>query len=63
MRGSFRFLHGSLLDNRSIFPAPFEVTIIKERDDYVAEIDLQDAAALLGLDPEGRRQVTHIHDV
>ena len=28
----------NLLDNRSVFSAPFEVTIVKEGDDYVAEI-------------------------
>jgi len=38
VRGPFLFLHVNLLDNRSVFSAPFEVTIVKEGDDYVAEI-------------------------
>lgn len=36
--GPFLFLHVNLLDNRSVFSAPFQVTIAKEENDYVAEV-------------------------
>ena len=38
VRGPFLFLHVNLLDNRSEFSAPLEVTLRKEGDDYVGEI-------------------------
>jgi hypothetical protein len=38
VRGPFLFLHVNLLDNRSEFQAPLEVTLRKEGDDYVAEV-------------------------
>jgi hypothetical protein len=37
-RGPFLFLHVNLLDNRSEFSAPLELTLRKEDDDYVAEV-------------------------
>ena len=37
VRGPFLFLHVNLLDNRSEFAAPLEVTLRKEGDDYVGE--------------------------
>ncbi len=38
VRGPFLFLHVNLLDNRSEFSAPLEVTLTKEGDDYVTEV-------------------------
>jgi len=38
VRGPFFFLHVNLLDNRSEFQAPLEVTLWKEGDDYVGEV-------------------------
>jgi hypothetical protein len=38
VRGPFLFLHVNLLDNRSEFAAPLEVTLQKEGGDYVAEV-------------------------
>jgi hypothetical protein len=38
VRGSFLFLHVNLLDNRSQFSVPLEVTIRREGDDYFAEV-------------------------
>ncbi len=38
VRGPFFFLHVNLLDNRSEFQAPLEVTLRKEGDDYVGEV-------------------------
>jgi hypothetical protein len=38
VRGPFFFLHVNLLDNRSEFQAPLEVTLRKEDDDYVGEV-------------------------
>jgi hypothetical protein len=38
VRGPVAFLHVSLLDNRSEFSAPLEISIRKEGDDYVAEV-------------------------
>jgi len=38
VRGPILFLHVNLLDNRSEFSAPLEVTLRKEGDDYVAEV-------------------------
>jgi hypothetical protein len=38
VRGSFLFLHVNLLDNRSEFSAPLEVTLRREGNDYVAEV-------------------------
>src|SRR5262247_1115609 len=38
MRGPFAFLHVNLLDNRSEFSAPLQVSVRKEGDDYVAEV-------------------------
>ena len=38
VRGPFLFLHVNLLDNRSEFQAPLEVTLRKEGDDYVGEV-------------------------
>lgn len=37
VHGPFLFLHVNLLDNRSVFSAPFEVTLAREGDDYVGE--------------------------
>jgi hypothetical protein len=36
--GPFLFLHVNLLDNRSEFSAPLEVSLRKDGDDYVAEV-------------------------
>jgi hypothetical protein len=38
VRGPFLFLHVNLLDNRSEFSAPLEVSLRKEGDDYVGEV-------------------------
>jgi len=38
VRGPFAFLHVNLLDNRSEFSAPLQVSVRKEGDDYVAEV-------------------------
>jgi hypothetical protein len=38
VRGPFLFLHVNLLDNRSEFSSPLEVSLRKEGDDYVAEV-------------------------
>jgi hypothetical protein len=38
VRGPFLFLHVNLLDNRSEFASPLEVTIQKEGNDYLAEV-------------------------
>ena len=38
VRGPFLFLHVNLLDNRSEFSAPLEVSLQKEGNDYVAEV-------------------------
>jgi hypothetical protein len=38
VRQPFLFLHVSLLDNRSEFSAPLEVSLRKDGDDYVAEV-------------------------
>ncbi len=38
VRGPFLFLHVNLLDNRSEFSAPVEVSLRKEGEDYVGEI-------------------------
>ena len=38
VRGPFLFLHVNLLDNRSEFQAPLELSLHKEEDDYVAEV-------------------------
>ena len=38
VRGPFLFLHVNLLDNRSEFSAPLEVSLEKEGNDYVAEV-------------------------
>ena len=38
VRGPLLFLHVNLLDNRSEFSAPLEVSLRKEGDDYVAEV-------------------------
>jgi hypothetical protein len=38
VRGPFLFLHVNLLDNRSEFSEPLEVTLRKEGDDYVGEV-------------------------
>ena len=38
VRGPFLFLNVNLLDNRSEFSAPLEVTLTKEGDDYVTEV-------------------------
>ena len=37
-KGPFLFLHVNLLDNRSEFQAPLELTLRKEGDDYVGEV-------------------------
>src|SRR5262249_49982305 len=39
VRGRFLFLHVNLLDNRSEFSAPLEVTLRREGEDYVAEVN------------------------
>jgi hypothetical protein len=36
--GPFLFLHVNLLDNRSEFQSPLEVTLQKEGDDYIADV-------------------------
>jgi hypothetical protein len=38
VRGPFLFLHVNLLDNRSEFSAPLEVSLRRDGDDYVAEV-------------------------
>jgi hypothetical protein len=38
VRGPFLFLHVNLLDNRSEFSAPLEVTLRKEGEDFVGEV-------------------------
>jgi hypothetical protein len=38
VRGPFLFLHVNLLDNRSEFSAPLELSLLKEGDDYVGEV-------------------------
>jgi len=38
VRGPFLFLHVNLLDNRSEFSAPLEVSLRKEGDDFVGEV-------------------------
>jgi hypothetical protein len=38
VRGPFLFLHVNLLDNRSEFSAPLEVSLRKDGDDYVGEV-------------------------
>jgi len=38
VQGPFLFLHVNLLDNRSVFSAPFQLAIAKEGNDYVAEV-------------------------
>ena len=38
VRGPFLFLHVNLLDNRSEFSSPLEVSLRKEGDDYVGEV-------------------------
>jgi len=38
VQGPFLFLHVNLLDNRSVFSAPFQLSITKEGSDYVAEV-------------------------
>jgi len=38
VRGPFLFLHVNLLDNRSEFSAPVEVSLQKEEKDYVGEV-------------------------
>src|SRR5262245_42904351 len=38
VRGPFLFLHVNLLDNRSEFAAPLEVSFRREGDDYVGEV-------------------------
>ena len=38
VRGPFLFLHVNLIDNRSEFSTPLEVTLRKEGNDYVAEV-------------------------
>jgi len=38
VRGPFLFLHVNLLDNRSEFQAPLEVTLRREGNDYVGEV-------------------------
>ncbi|PWT93058.1 MAG: hypothetical protein C5B54_02475 [Acidobacteria bacterium] len=39
VRGPFLFLHVNLLDNRSEFEAPLEVSLQKEGDDYIADVN------------------------
>jgi hypothetical protein len=38
VRGPFLFLHVNLIDNRSEFSAPLEISLRKDGDDYVAEV-------------------------
>ena len=38
VRGPFLFLHVNLLDNRSEFSSPLEVSLRRDGDDYVAEV-------------------------
>jgi hypothetical protein len=38
VHGPFLFLHANLLDNRSEFSSPLEVSLRKEGDDYVGEV-------------------------
>ena len=38
VRGPFLFLHVNLLDNRSEFSAPLEISLRKQENDYVAEV-------------------------
>jgi hypothetical protein len=38
VKGQFLFLHVNLLDNRSEFQAPLEITLRKEGEDYVGEV-------------------------
>ena len=38
VRGPFLFLHVNLLDNRSEFSAPLEVSLQREGEDYVGEV-------------------------
>jgi hypothetical protein len=38
VRGPFLFLHVNLIDNRSEFSSPLDVTLTKEGTDYVAEV-------------------------
>jgi hypothetical protein len=38
VRGPFLFLHVNLLDNRSEFSSPLEVSLRKDGDDYIAEV-------------------------
>jgi hypothetical protein len=38
IRGPILFLHVNLLDNRSEFAAPLEVSIVKDGEDYVGEV-------------------------
>src|SRR5262249_35728611 len=38
IRGPILFLHVNLLDNRSEFSAPLEVNLVKDGEDYVAEV-------------------------
>ena len=38
VRGPFLFLHVNLLDNRSEFSAPLEVTLSREGNDYIGEV-------------------------
>jgi hypothetical protein len=38
VKGPFLFVHVNLLDNRSEFSAPLEVTVRKDGNDYVAEV-------------------------
>ena len=38
VRGRFLFLHVNLLDNRSEFSSPLEVSLRRDGDDYVAEV-------------------------
>jgi hypothetical protein len=45
VRGPFLFLHVNLLDNRSEFASPLEVTIQKEGNDYTAEVHAAAAIA------------------
>ena len=38
VRGPFLFVHVNLLDNRSEFSSPLEISIRQENDDYVGEV-------------------------
>ncbi len=38
VRGPFLFLHVNLLDNRSEFSSPLEVSLLRDGEDYVAEV-------------------------